>query len=123
MDRYVCQCCGGVIDRHTMKCEYCGTTYKADYETQRLYVETYTNPVRTLRVGATLRSEDLHLLGEQKATEVLTHRLQEQLAESLLPLMRYETTFDPEYRQYKIYGDLKAVVPINNGGGINYGRF
>ena len=107
MDKYVCQCCGGVIDRHTMKCEYCGTTYKADYETQRLYVETYTNPVRTLRVAATIRPEDLH-------------RLQEQLAESLLPLMRYETTFDYEHMYYKVYGDLKAVVPIN-GGEINYG--
>lgn len=110
---YVCECCGGKVNPATLTCEYCGTKYKRDSADRvpRLYVETFSNPVRTFSAVTLMDRNDLHLLGPHEASKVAVNALTHELAQAIPSHMLVESEYDPEHMAYKVRGTIKLVEP------------
>ena len=120
MEKYVCDCCGGSIDLHTLTCEYCGTKYKRDMSEynnpfyQPIRIETYHNPINTYTACVEIDDYDIMRYGPEyaskKAIEVLSHKLSESIALNMAIEEGPSFTLDFKHR---IYGTIKMVKPVN----------
>lgn len=113
IEKYVCQCCGGRIDRISMTCEYCGTRYKEAYA-DIIRIETFQNPIETLRAEVVLDRYELEALGSH-AGEYVRHRISERIADALADLTKYDCEFDMNSRFYRVRGITKVVIPKDKG--------
>ena len=114
MDKYICDCCGGQINRATMKCEYCGTAYKDDVSPIRF--ETYSNPVKPIRVAFSIDRESIS--DERYAEDTMRYVAREmthKIAEEILPYCIFETDYDPRYQRIRLFSQCKIVMPIEGG--------
>ena len=110
-EKYICQCCGGRIDRKTMTCEYCGTQYKEEYSNV-LKVEMFQNPVRTLATRIVI--DDFAMRTSPKDySEFAIKELARQFAECIAPYMDIQHTFDSRTRISRLDAKIKVVEPIN----------
>jgi len=109
MKKYICECCGGQINRATMKCEYCGTAYAEDNENV-FRIETYKAPVETLKCKAALPRE-LIIRDPEMATRYAYEKIAHKLAESLMPYMVYESCENVPQCQTELTGMIKVVIP------------
>lgn len=110
---YICQCCGGTINRTTMKCEYCGTEYEKTDDQVRLRVETFQNPVETLACRASI-TDGMMAIDLEAASKLAMQSMCRQLAECLIPFMDVHVEHDPCTRIHHLEGRLKVVRPINH---------
>ena len=111
MDKYVCSCCGGKINRATMTCEYCGTRYKEEYGNV-IRFETFQNPVRTLASKVSLDRRML-MDSPQEYAEYAIKSLAREFAECIVPFMDVEYSYDPFYCIGTLAARIKVVEPIN----------
>lgn len=122
MDKYICECCGGKINRATMICEYCGTQYKEDLVNDTVIrIETFHNPVETLRASVIVPDEQMRLMGVDKASEWVVRQLANKFSEHISKYMILEDRFEPYERQYRVTATVKMVIPkegIENWRGI-----
>lgn len=118
MEKMVCECCGGVINRSTMTCEFCGTQYKkSEYEHMPIMrVETYNNPVNTLSYGIDITDMVEHGLSSEDIAEIAMKTICNKLSEQITPYIKISqrASFSPEYpfRRIMVGGDLKLIQPI-----------
>ena len=109
---YKCECCGGNINRATLKCEYCGTQYKDDQNDAIIRIETFRNPVDTYTAAVRFCDEDIHTIGPDKISEIaikeLTHKLSDCIAQNMVISHYYE----PSSRSHSIRGDIKVIRPV-----------
>lgn len=108
-----CDCCGGnlkptLYDPRKYSCEYCGTHYVKDGLCDVIKVETFHNPVRTLKSVIEYPVEDMQLMGEH-ASEFAMKSLTRNLADSLAEFMRVETEIDPANRKCVITARVRLV--------------
>ena len=115
MDKYVCTCCGGAIDPATMECKYCGTKFKRDVDTRLVRIETYTNPVRTLKAKVTLNDELMRTCDPKDVSKLAMTELIDEFAECLAPYLQIDMMTDPRFNQTHICGTLKLVAPKESG--------
>jgi hypothetical protein len=111
---YICQCCGGTINRDTMKCEYCGTEYEKNDDQVRLRIETFQNPVETLACQVGITDEDMIALGPEEASKLAMQKMCRQLSECLAPFINMRVEHDPCTRIHHLEGRLKIVRPVNH---------
>lgn len=111
---YICQCCGGTINRATMKCEYCGTEYEKIDDQVRLRIETFQNPTITLASHVGISDEDMRVLGPEAASKLAMQKMCRQLSECLAPFIDMSVEHDPCTRIHHLAGHLKVVRPINH---------
>lgn len=112
MKKYICECCGGQINRATMKCEYCDTAYAEDNETV-FRIETYKAPVETLKC-ATIMPREMIIRDPEMATRYALKTITHKLAESLMPYMVYTSYEEPLHQQVELSGTVKVVIPKDN---------
>lgn len=113
---YVCECCGGKINPDTLICEYCGMKYKLDYYANNfLRRETFQAPVNKFACDVVMDQQSLYMLGPEKASEIAIHKIAAQMAEGLIPMIKYNVEYDPIYCHYKYRGEIRAIRPINGG--------
>lgn len=122
MDKYICECCGGKINRATMTCEYCGTQYKEDLVNDAVIrIETFHNPVETLRASVIVPDEQMRLMGADNASEWVVRQLAHKFSEHIAKYMVLENRFEPYERQHFVTATVKMVIPkegIENWRGI-----
>ena len=122
MDKYICECCGGKINRATMTCEYCGTQYKEDLVNDTVIrIETFRNPVDTLKASVIVPDEQIRLMGADNASEWVVRQLAHKFSEHMLKYMVLENRFEPYERQHWVTATVKMVIPkegIENWRGI-----
>ena len=111
---YKCPCCGGNVNTATMRCEYCGTMFE-QRNNNLLRIETYRNPVRTLRGAVVIPSHEVRYLGPEETSKLAMSRLQSKMAEAIADVMSYTVEYDLDHLDYRIYGEMRAVVPVHNG--------
>lgn len=109
--KYQCECCGGSIDPKTLKCEYCGMTYKMENE-QLFRIEHVYNPVDTLVSRQSIPNEFFVNLGPEAAAEMAIHKLSRELAEVIAPYMRIEHSYNYERHMQEITAEVKIVRPV-----------
>lgn len=114
MDKYICSCCGGKIDKSTMKCDYCGTQYKMENDNVVIRVETFQNPTRELICSRSFDRRDLELFRNQEhAFDTMVSHMAMEFAKDLMPYMDMEYEFDPVNLRYSLHARLKVVNPVN----------
>lgn len=122
MDKNICECCGGKINRATMTCEYCGTQYKEDLVNDAVIrIETFHNPVETLRASVIVPDEQMRLMGANDASEWVVRQLAHKFSEHIAKYMVLENRFEPCERQHFVTATVKMVIPkegIENWRGI-----
>lgn len=114
-NKYICECCGGKVNPVTLTCEYCGTKYKRDYDANVFRIETFQAPVDKFTCGVVMDQRELHVLGPEKASEIAIHKIAEQMAEGLIPMIKYNVEYDPFGCCYNYRGEIRAIRPINGG--------
>ena len=113
MEKYICECCGGQINPHTMKCEYCGTQY--ENKNERVFrIETFQSRVETFKCAYNVPNEMLHRYPKE-ASEVVIHHVANQLADMIAPYCEYTVENDPMTYQTRVYARIKIVEPVNKG--------
>lgn len=111
MNKYICPCCGGRINKASMTCEYCGTGFKEEND-NLIRIETFQNPVVTLGKSIWVRHRDFYESPEQMA-EWTIRRLSEQFAEVIAPYMDLEYRFDPYTASHILDAKIKIINPIH----------
>jgi hypothetical protein len=122
MDKYICDCCGGKINPQTMKCEFCGTQYKRDYDDNVFRIETYTNPVRTFAAEVLVNGEDIHAFGAERMSEFALKTLVRKLSDCLSSSMVVDSEYDYTLNQHRVRGTIKMVQPVNHVEDWKFGR-
>ena len=113
MKKLICECCGGQINSKTMKCEYCGTQYKRDYEEntpQIIRVETYWSPVRELSCQIDVTELINAGWDAQTISDYAVSKMRNKLSEAIAPYIRMEIR--KEYLNTKIDGRIKIIEPM-----------
>ena len=112
MYKYICECCGGHIDPHTMKCEYCGT--QCEKHNENVYrIETFNSPVRTFESVYEIDDDMLSHCSSQDISRIVMNRLTDQLAQIITPYCEYETERDIRNFSYRVRARIKIVEPVN----------
>ena len=115
MDKYICQCCGGKINRITMTCEYCGTQYE-QINNNVFRIERVKLPVREFAVRTVIPS---YISDPQEVAEIALHRTANELAKIIAPYCEYYRDYEPYLMQDRIQARIKLIQPINSGiGGV-----
>jgi predicted amidophosphoribosyltransferase len=103
-----CVNCGAVIDRRTMKCEYCGTEYKSDGVKLPVLPDYIPPKVETLYCAVSINplfDKDLELARQQRMDCIAKG-----LAKEILKYIEFETTQSPFSFEYILKGRIKIVT-------------
>ena len=111
MDKYICQCCGGRINKASMTCEYCGTGFKEEND-NLIRIETFQNPVVTLGQSIRVNHRDFYESPEQIAEWAIKH-LANEFAKVIAPYMDIEYRFDPFEAGHILDARIKIVNPVH----------
>lgn len=109
MEILKCQCCGAPINRATMTCEFCGTQYQRS-QNDILRIETYSDPVVTLRSNRAITDEELKSLGPELASEIALRSICREFADSMMPFIKVDTNLSPG-KPARVYGTVKFIRP------------
>lgn len=105
----ICTGCGGHIDRETLTCRSCGTAYRLDND--YMPVPIVLNKANTVTLSSQVFVPREYMLDAPEVAEYSLHKMVEQMAEKILPLIEYTTEFDIRHNQYVTHGRLRVYDP------------
>jgi len=108
--RYVCECCGASINPMTLKCEYCGTQYKDEFD-NIVRVEMYTNPVDTYITKVAVDANFLNQMGAEATSAYVMDRMTRELANFITKNLLITAKRDLEHNAQIFSGTLKVIRP------------
>lgn len=112
MKRYVCECCGGNISLHSLRCEYCGTQYKDEtYDLVR--IQYSQEPIDTCGAIVTVSDLDLECMGE-KAGEIIADILANRLTDVIKRNISINVKNKPQEHCQQFIGRIKTVRPTHD---------
>ena len=106
---YICTQCGGKVNRATLTCEMCGTTFKETPEPMKIVVDR--PGVHVLSARQIVDGELLQTLGLKATSEMCIHHLAEQFADVIAPFMSVETERHPFENQTMMTARIRVVEP------------
>lgn len=106
----ICQCCGGHIDRRTMKCPYCETQYEKKFDGTPVTFTVERPGVHHINAMVRLDEQAIRM-NPEGATEFAMNKLRNSIADGLLEYMRIDTCKD--YSQFCriIRADVRVLDP------------
>lgn len=105
-----CDKCGGQIDRVTLTCKMCGTQYVLDENMRPVRLEV--SECRLVTIGSSIAVPSYSLSAHpEECSELVLKELASKMAEKLLPLMEFQSTYDMQYNQYVTYARLRVAEP------------
>lgn len=108
---YICDRCGGHINRATMQCEYCGTRFREENDNV-IRIETFRNPVREFSVKAVIPDYYVREMGCETASRICMNELTKKMAECLPQLMNVRVEVIPTQNLVAATATLKGIVPV-----------
>ena len=108
----ICKCCGGTVDRGSLKCNFCGVKY--EITPKPLRVETFRNPVEHFQARFVVSHEFFCKMELEQVSEIAVKQLAKELSKSI-PICMQVTKRDnlrDFCTEYK--GDIRMVRPITN---------
>lgn len=112
MRKLVCDSCGGHIDQSTLICNHCGVAYRLDEYEMPIRVMEYSTRVETL--SGCVRVPAYLVRDEKDAKDIMEmslHKMAEQMAIKIMPLIELHHEFEPRTCEYVTYGRLKVANP------------
>lgn len=119
----ICTECGGHIDRATMTCKFCGIQYKLDEYEHPIRIMEYSTRVDTISSRVTIPRYLIEGVGAEKAMEMTLHKMAEQMAEKIMPLIEFTHEYDPVHQDHITYGVLRVANPHTTTGGYKEVRW
>lgn len=110
----ICDCCGGTINRATMRCEYCETEYDRKDIPVAGIVEYRRPGEQHLRSTFSI---DRRVLKEEGAPlmEYCLRNMADKMAEQLMPFCEFDSMYEPEYDRIMLSARLKVIEPCEPG--------
>lgn len=91
LEALICKCCGGHIDRKTLKCSFCGAEHRIVDESNRVVIQTVERPCDVLCAQISVdRRELMFHSGDQRFSEYIVRELAHGLADELVKYMEIE---------------------------------
>ena len=115
MEKLICTCCGGKINRDTLTCEYCGTQYKKDVDNTYVRIETHKQPLREFAVEYRIIDEMFRELPPAKVSELAMKEIALSIAEIITPFCQYRVQHDIAYNTTRVQARLKVIEPSDVG--------
>lgn len=115
MNKYICPCCGGRINRASMTCEYCGTGFKEEHD-NLIRIETFRNPVRTFEAKVSVPDNWFSEFGIESVSKLAVEELVHELSKSIAPMMEVHNEHDLRTMSNIFSGRIKIIQPVNSGG-------
>ena len=110
----ICQCCGGHIDRRTMKCPYCETQYNGKLEPVT-HIVGRSEPYGVQTHHAEVYVDELAFQNQEIAMKIAREKLYEAMMKSISPYVEIE-----ECRDYRRFGrTLRGRLKIFSDKGRN----
>ena len=109
----VCEQCGGHIDQYTLTCKMCGCSYMLDQYMQPIRIETSHLQFETVSGCVSVPEYVLTSYGHDvtKATEFILHDMASRMAEKILPLIEWQTEYNPRTMEYITHGRIRVAKP------------
>ncbi len=112
MEQLKCPNCGGNINRAKMVCEYCGTQFKKDHETNDyLRIETFRPGIEVLKARIIIPHGFVCEMGEEDVATLARKEMVKQIAESLDVYMDVRSSFDIARFEHHIEGQIRVARP------------
>lgn len=99
-----CECCGGTINRFTMKCDFCDTEYIFN-DCQELQIKICNKPTKKFMSKMILPK---HVVEEIPNTYI-KERLAGSLVDKIIEEMDIKTRYNPCSMSYEIYGMIEIA--------------
>ena len=106
-----CPNCGGNINRSKMMCEYCGTQFRRDIDTNVLRIETFNPKMEVLKGTVMLSEDEVYHLGADESARMATEILASKLAQAIAPFMEIHSERDPRTMQCRVDGRVRILRP------------
>lgn len=108
----ICPNCGGAVNRERRVCEYCGTSFQFETDTQVFRIEHFTSPTRVLSAEAIIPNE-LHALAPEEVIPHAKREIAEKLVDGLLQgdMIEFRSEMDFKYCQQIISARLRVLDP------------
>ena len=108
----ICKCCGGTVDRASLRCNFCGVQY--EITPSPLRIETFKNPVEHFSAKFVAPHEIFYKMEPEQISEIAINRLVKELSKSIPICMQVSKKdhlrdYCTEYR-----GDIRMVRPVTN---------
>lgn len=111
----ICQCCGGQIDRRTMKCPYCETRYTGNLEPM---IVARSEPYGAQTIQAAVYVDERALQNEEIAMKIAHEKLYEAMMKAMSHYVEVEQRIDHSRFGRTLRGRLKIFT---DKGRNNYG--
>lgn len=107
-----CPNCGGAVNRERRVCEYCGTSFQFEADTQVFRIEHFTSPTRVFSAEAIIPNE-LHALAPEEVIPYAKKEIAEKLVDGLLQgdMIEFRSEMDFKYCQQIISARLRVLDP------------
>lgn len=110
MNKLKCECCGGIVNPSTYRCEYCGTQYEGNnYQTLR--IESFTSPCQVLKSQMVIPTDAINSYGSETMAKIASEKLIKNLADALAPYTEMETEFDPVNMRQIVTARIRVLEP------------
>ena len=110
LQNMTCNCCGGLINRATYICEYCGTAYEDQSGIPHI-IEVQQKPCRVLRVRSEIPEELMRSMARDSVVNMTMSDIRSQLAKALEDYLRIETSYDPRTMRQIITAQVRVIEP------------
>lgn len=110
MKKYICDCCGGKVNRLSLNCEYCGTRYQEEAD-RIIPIAIQRKPVNVLETIVALPDDFIRGMGAEEASKVAIEELSKELARGLIPYMDIKRESDLCTMQTRFRARVRVVPP------------
>lgn len=108
----ICKCCGGRIDRGSLKCDFCGVEYEVTPKPLR--IETFQNPVEHFQAKFIASHEIFYKMEPEEISEVAVRQLVKELSKSIPICMQVTQQEDMCNYCTEYIGDIRMIRPVTN---------
>ena len=110
---YICSQCGGKVNRETLVCEMCGTTFKdmSSPETIKLVVDK--PGVHVLKNTRVIDDEMIMTFGAEETSRMVLDHMAKEMAQCIAPFMDVKTEKDIMHHQTIVHSRLRVLDPTH----------
>ena len=108
----ICPNCAGRVDRMTLTCTMCGLQFQMDSEEQLHIIKVSELHFRT--IAGQVITEPYYLQDSECREQVTQHIIEEmahKMAIQMLPLIEFQTEFNPNFNAFVTYGRVRVAEP------------
>ena len=110
----ICPNCAGHVDRMTLTCTMCGLQFQMDSQEHLVVYQFERSRMRTL-AGQVITEpyylKDTDDESKEYITEQIIKEMAHKMAIQMLPLIEFQTEYNPDFGTFVTYGRIRIAEP------------